>query len=394
MAPTTSRESRSMRFPRVSDDTAMRLRTAGAAFVANRVPLWALMWWSQLLLPFSQRAQEATDNRFLEGWFRWDAFFYLHIARDGYTNVPDAWLHRDTHFWPLFPLLIRGLSYVMPWHSLPLAAFLLNNALLFGSILLMNDLAERNIGKNAATVATSLLLTYPFALYYSAGYTESCYLFFALLTFFFGQRRRWRAAGIAAAFASGTRLQAVAVPIALAVLYMEECGWSLRRIRPDAQYLLLGAFGPIAYLAYLKLRFNDPFAFLAWNVGKDWGADITWGRFFDTVGDFVTPRRWPLAWNVAVDGLHVLFLATAATVALAGMKRVRPHLMVFTLVNLFLICRIWTGAGRYCAALFPVHMITATFLVDRPTARTLVTTAGLLFMALFAFMYGHAYWIS
>jgi hypothetical protein len=381
-----------MRLPRLSDDAVMRLRTAAAAFFANRVPLWALMWWTQLLLPFTPHVVES-QSRFLDGWFRWDAHFYLRIAESGYTNVPDAWLHRDTHFWPLFPLLMRGISYLLPGHSLPLAGFLVSNTLLLGSVVLMNDLAERSIGKKGATVATTLLLTYPFALYFSAGYTESCYLFLALLTFFYGQRLRWREAGIAAAFASATRLQAAAVPAALAVLYLEECGWSVRRIRSDALWLLLGGLGPLAYAFYLKITFDDPLAFLAWNVGKDWGADITVSRFVATIAAFVTPGQWP-SWDRAIDGMHLLFFATMIVLLFAGRKRIRPHLTVFLFLNLFLIGRIWTGAGRYCAALFPAHITMATFLVDRPTARTLVVTAGLLFMALFAFMYGHEYWVS
>jgi hypothetical protein len=383
-----------MRIPWPSGELAERLRAAGAAFLANRVPLWLLMWWSPLLLPPQRGPQLASGSRFLDAWFHWDAFFYLHIAQDGYTNVPDAWLHRDTNFWPLFPVLIRGLSYFIPGRSLPVAALLLNNTLLFGSIVLMYDLAERAIGKKATGTATSLLITYPFAFYLSAGYTESCYLFFALLTFFFGQRRRWLPAGLAAACASATRLQAIAVPVTLAVLYMEEREWSPRRIRADALYMLLGALGPLAYITYLKVAFNDPFAFLAWRVGKDWGADITLSRFIDTMGDLVTPRRWPLGWDTANDALHGFILMAVGALVWVGRRRLRPHLLAFTVLNLLIVSRVWNSTGRYCTALFPIHMIAATFLVDRPTLRACVTTAGLLFMALFALMYGQGYWVS
>jgi Gpi18-like mannosyltransferase len=373
-----------------------RLRSAAFTLLANRLPLWLFMWWSLLMVavPADIVQQERPGNLFLDGWFRWDAHFYLKIAAHAYTDVPDAFLHRDTHFWPLFPLLMRGVSYLVPGRDLLVAAFVLNHALLLGSIALMDDLAVRVVGPRAAPLATLLLLLYPFAFYYSAGYTESCFLFFALLTFHMGHRKRWLWAGLAAGLASGTRLAGIAVPASLAVLYLEQHEWSLRKIRPDVLFLALGALGPLAYMAYLQIAFHDPLGFMAWTVGKDWGADVTWARFASTMGHLLRPSTWPLTWIEATDCFHVLSFVAAAVLTLVGARRLRPHLTVFCVLSLLVLARAWTNAGRYCAPLFPTYLVAASLLESRPKWRMLALTFCVLFLALFAFMYGHSYWVS
>lgn len=393
-----------MRLTWPTEPTWARVRSAAALLLANRIPLLLLVWWGMLLVTSTPHdcgpqvpacPREAPHNAFLDGWFRWDAHFYTRIARVGYTNVPDDHLHRDTNFWPLFPLLTRIVAYVTPGQSVVIGAFVLNAGLLFGAALLMNDLAERTIGKSAAPLATSLLLSYPFAFYYSAGYTECAFLFFALLTFHCGQRGQWLPAGLASACAGATRMAALAVPVALAVLYLEECGWSLKKVRPNVVWVVVGALGPVAYAAFLQVKFHDPLAFLGWmSAGKNWGSDVTFARFVDTMGALLDPRQWPLSWFRANDAFHAVCLIVASLLTLLGARRLRPHLTVFSAVDLVMISRLWTASGRYCAPLFPTYLVAATLLERRPNAKLLVTTMCLLFMALYAFMYSHGYWVS
>src|SRR4029079_17915645 len=127
---------------------------------------------------------------------------------------------------------------------------------------------------------------------------------------------RWLVASLFAGVASASRAAAIATPIALIVLYMEHRQWSLRRVRADVLFLCLGFIGALEYVALLKIRFNEPFAFASGLRARDWGADVTWAGLFLRLRHLFDPwTSWPLSWIEATDLFHFGCLClTIATV--------------------------------------------------------------------------------
>jgi hypothetical protein len=197
-----------------------------------------------------------------------------------------------------------------------------------------------------------------------AAYSESTFLFWSLLAFAFGRRRRWIIAALAAGCASAARAAGIGTALALAVLYFEECGYSLKKVKWDALFLPLGAIGAIEYVAMLKIEFDDPLAFTSGMQAKDWGADVGWARFFDTLHDLASPAHWPLNWLRVTDSFHLICLATAFSLVVYGRKLLRPSLVVFALVELLIATRLRTNGGRYVAPIFPVYIVPRTCSAD------------------------------
>ena len=76
-----------------------------------------------------------------QGLFAWDAAFYRDIAEHGYRALPDAALR----FFPLVPMLGRGLGSVLLDHNAAALLIVANvSALLFGALL--HRLALRETG--------------------------------------------------------------------------------------------------------------------------------------------------------------------------------------------------------------------------------------------------------
>jgi hypothetical protein len=381
---------------RTGDGAATRLRywPALEAFASSRVPLW-LTVWGTLLMMAHFRGPERPDNLFLNGWFRWDAHYYLQIARYGYSNIANDFGQRDTHFWPLFPLLTRLVSFALPGHDLALAAWLLNHALLFGALVLFDDLCRSCLDDEGARLASWLLLIYPFAFYYSAAYSEASFLFWTLAGFYFGRRKRWLVAALAAGCASATRAAGIGAAIALVVLYWEQCRYSFRNVRWDALFLPLGALGAVEYAAILAFQFHDPLAFTSGMNARDWGADVGLGRFLDTLRDLLSPfSRWPVGWLRATDGVHISCLGAAALLTWRGRTFLRPYLVVFCVIELVIASRLWTNAGRYVAPLFPLYMVGAKLLEGRPRLTRFACALLLSFQVLLTVMYANNYWVS
>ena len=114
---------------------------------------------------------------------RWDTFYYYTIAGDGYHWDPSVFRHYNVVFFPLYPLLMRWGGVALGGH--PLAAGLIVSLTAFaGALLLLYRLAVLELGEDYAWRVVLLLSTFPYALYFSAVYTESLFLLLSVGAFY------------------------------------------------------------------------------------------------------------------------------------------------------------------------------------------------------------------
>ncbi|KAK6631551.1 hypothetical protein RUM44_006079 [Polyplax serrata] len=132
----------------------------------------------------------------LGGLTRWDGQYFLHVAQYGYTY------ENTLAFFPLFPLLIRQLSYLLLFFTNELSARLfpqlenimsLHSALIIVSVLLNNFLFVQTAlvlyrltcqvlkSEKLAFLSAILFCVNPASIFFSAVYSESLYCF---LTFY------------------------------------------------------------------------------------------------------------------------------------------------------------------------------------------------------------------
>ena len=128
-------------------------------FAVTRGALFLLAYLSLAVLPLNSDPGVAgpaggpwrgfPTNLWLDGWARWDAGWYEHIATHGYVDQPVAPAgQRNLAFYPVYPLAMRlvslsGLS--------PLAAgILVSNLAFLGALLLLHRMARARFGAEAA----------------------------------------------------------------------------------------------------------------------------------------------------------------------------------------------------------------------------------------------------
>ena len=206
-------------------------------------------------------------------WGRWDSVWIVRIAEHGYASAANT-----AAFFPLYPGLLAVLGRVFLGHYL-LAGVVISLAASFGSFLLLQRLAEERLGLDGSRRAVLYLALFPMSLFLSAVYTESVFLFFALLAFLLAERGRFRGAGVAVGLALLTRAAGVALLPALAIL-----AWRSRdRLRAFAGL----ALAPVIFLVYPLV--------LWWNVGKPLAflhdeLDPLWARHYSWVGPYAGIR--------------------------------------------------------------------------------------------------------
>ncbi|HKP91386.1 MAG TPA: mannosyltransferase family protein [Thermoleophilaceae bacterium] len=196
---------------------------------------------------------------------RWDARYYLGIATDGYRPDVEA-LRGARAFFPVYPLLVRGLGGFASTGAAALAAIAVSLAAFWGGLRLLHRLAAIELDRRTADATVLLLAFAPVSFFFSAPYTESLFLLLSVGAFLAARTGRWALAGVAAGLASGTRPTGALLILPLAILYLygpraDRPGSGRHPVRPNALWLALAPAGVVAYSLYQRHAIGDA---LAW----------------------------------------------------------------------------------------------------------------------------------
>ena len=214
----------------------------------------------------------------LDTWNRWDAAWYIPIADSGY--LPDP---LRTAFFPVYPLLVRGLKTTTTLTTFHAAVAVSVIACLVALILvhrLASDLLDAEHGRRAAFY----LLAFPTGLYLVAAYNESVFIALAVGALYCMRRGLWWWAGLLCGLAGATRLTGVLLGFAFVYEYLRQRDWDIRRIRIDAMAVLLVPAGVGFYMLYLKSAFGNPTLFL--DAQSNWfrdGYQAPWTTYREVV---------------------------------------------------------------------------------------------------------------
>jgi Mannosyltransferase (PIG-V) len=378
---------------------------------------------------------------------RWDAAWYLVIARFGYRPDLGVYTSSRTAFFPLYPLGLRSIA----WLGVPpvLAGVLLSLAALSLALYGIHRLTTLELGAgaridqaptrpdrvaDAARLAVTLTAFAPMAFFFSAVYSESLYLALSVGLFLSARRGRWMWVGVLGALAGATRSTGLVLALPALMLYVygprgdraadfDGEGRSLLgklrpryRLRGEVMWLALMPVGVVLYGAFLGLSGGDPLAPLH--------AQDVWGRHF--VGPYVgvwdgvkaafegarqllsfqrTHVYFPIAaGSPSVAGAHNLMLLAfllAAIPAVVGVARRLPLAYgVYVIAALALPLSDPVSAQplmslpRFLVVLFPLTIWFAAWLAERPLARRPAIVLSAVLMVVFVAQFATWHWVA
>jgi hypothetical protein len=284
---------------------------------------------------------------------RGDGGWYITIAKLGYEQMPFTVGYHRWVFFPLYPLLLRALSYLTGGYEL--TGMLLSSLFFFIALVFLYKLV-REFGYDDETAERTIfyLAVFPTSYFFSLPLTESLFLLLTVGSFYAARRERWTSAGILAALASATRFIGVLMLPTLVLLY-----WQKYRARPrlNALGILLAPTGLFVYMLYLRYLTGNAFAF------KD--AQSAWGR---TSGFFLKPL-FDYLMNPALvappsggGNFFLLHFAVALMVLVCAYKLARRGewvLAFYTFCSALvpLTSQNMVSFTRYMAVVFPVFMM-------------------------------------
>ena len=372
-------------------------------FAVTRGALFLLAYLGLAVLPLNPDPGVATpagepwrgfpDNLWLDGWARWDAGWYRHIATHGYVDqaVGPAG-QRNLAFYPLYPVTMRlvSLSGVDPLA----AGILVSNIAFLAALLLLHRMVRARWGSDVAFRCILLLSVFPFSFYFSAVYSESLFLFLAVASLFLGEQGRWAAASLCALLCGATRVPGLALAPALGLLYLGRIRFDLRQVRPDILWLGLSVLGPVLFYAYLYVQFGDPWlAFKATRVAGWWQGGFNLKpvergvRALRSIENLRT-GRFPVVFD-----LNLLAAALCLGSLVPVFRRQPPAWGVFALLIVASGVLQPGGWGRYVLPAFPVFLAWTLALENRLAFAGVVVLSTLL-LALLTILYTHWYWVA
>ncbi|MDP8952894.1 MAG: glycosyltransferase family 39 protein [Actinomycetota bacterium] len=372
-----------------------------AVFGISRLLFFVAGGLAVALLPDATPPDELRNAPLTLGyWANWDGAWYAEIAGEGYAGPHSP---TSTVFFPLYPMLVRVAAYVLPGGLVTWGVGISLISALAG-LFFVYRIAEEIYDERAARAATLAMAFFPTAFFFNAFYTEALFLALSAGAVWAALvRRNLLLAGILGGLAAATRNPGVLLLIPLGYEWLrsrEEFG--LRGLA----FLGLVPAGFVAYVAFLWVRFGEPFIF-AREQATYWGRGLTnpistldwsWRTAVWGADHFLHPGRLFLARATeysfeASNVVNLIFLAVFLYLAGAGLLGLPPGLSIYALVLVFQPILAPSSyvplmsMPRFVLAAFPVFLI-AGFLLSRTRTGLVVyliasSAAGIVLVSLF-----------
>jgi hypothetical protein len=317
-----------------------------------------------------------------QGLFAWDAAFYRDIAEHGYGAVRSGALR----FFPLFPLMARGLGVVFVGNDAVALIVIANgSALLFGALLYRLARLETGDARTAVRAAWFAAI-FPPAVALVLGYAEATFMLLSVAMFLALRQRRFAWAVPFGLLAGLTRPVGVllAPPAAIeAARSWRDASGRDRVTRIGA--VLAGPVGSGLYLLWVRYAYGDTWLPLRiQNERAHRGGTVDpFTRTFDGIGDLIHGDRFG-------SGLHILWAAVFVVLIVVLLRRLPSSYGVYAaaMVVVNLSARNLDSFERYAISAFPlvlaVALVTARPDVERPVLAA--SAAGLVGYSVLAFL--------
>lgn len=171
------------------------IRFGTTVFLVSRLiySLWAVTVLS--IRPASTAAPQPIIHNWFEQWvlapwYRWDAEWFLKIAREGYV-IADG----RSAYYPLYPFLTRIVGDLLG-HNYMLSGLIVSNLAIWAALVLLYTITQGHFNQAVAHKTVIALALYPFYIFNLIYYADSLLLLFSLATFYAMETKRWGWAGV------------------------------------------------------------------------------------------------------------------------------------------------------------------------------------------------------
>lgn len=355
-------------------------------FLFWRLSLFAVAAISPLIIPqfgdrfpyWHERLVSSGLPHFVWSFGNFDGVHYLGIAKDSY-----AYQYTQA-FFPLYPVLIKLVSY-LTFGNLIISALLITNAAFLAGLLIFYKLLSQTHNEKVALWSSVFLLTFPTSFYFGAIYTEGLFFLLIIASFFLSYKKKFLLSAIIGTFSSATRLIGVLLS---PFLYSQK--------NPKTYfYALIVPLGFLAYVLYLKLQFDNPLYFLS--------SQAVFGQERETTSVVLLPQ-------VVFRYLKIILTTHGLTLIIAifelistifvlimlfiAYKRTNRQWVFFSLTAVIIPTLTGTFASmpRYVLIAFPIYIVFAQ--TKSLAVKLAIITVFITLLFFFTLLFTQGYWVA
>lgn len=311
---------------------------------------------------------------------KWDSFWYLDIAQNGYSFKGTEKLSNIV-FFPIYPFLIRTTSFLAGGNFV-LAGWILSCLFLLLALFYFFKLVKEFHPEVNPYSPLILLLIFPTAFFLNAVYTESLFLFLSLATFYYGLKKRFLWSGIFGLLASLTRVTGVLLFIPLIWEYLKNYNFNLRQsLNLKVLPLFLIPLGTLTFFFYHYLKFGD---FLLFFKVQNW-----WGRAFTLNKDHFLLFSNPAKVNFLLDIFFTIFILIVVYLVFKNL-RISYGLYMLATIAMILSTGTLMSFGRYVLVLFPIYILGSS--VKNQYLQQVWIFVSILLLAMYTTLFVNNYW--
>lgn len=166
-----------------------------------------------------------TDRLHLSSWANFDGLHYITIAANGYTN--------NYGFFPLYPTLIKPVSYLLGAHenfdnAYFFGGLLISNLSFFLSLLVLYKLLSLDFSEKQIKITILSILFFPTSFFFGAIYSEGLFLLLLFSSLYFARKRNWILASFIGSLLTLTRFVGICIFPVLIYEFYKSRDWSIK----------------------------------------------------------------------------------------------------------------------------------------------------------------------
>jgi Gpi18-like mannosyltransferase len=377
------------------DQSSVPYFWAISIFLCSRAVVALGLVFSQKYMPVLVADAWSAGPRWYQQLLQWDSEWYFRIATEGYRYNGDPTIPQTIVFYPLYPMLARGLAAISglaPGNAL----LLVSNVAALLAIVALVKLVRDEFGDQLAVATAALLSFFPTSVLLSAGYTESLELLLIILFFLVLQRKHYWLAAVMAGLAVADRPTGIVlVPVLVWELWLN-LDWK-RFFLVLIPSVVVATSGLWLFMIYQWHVFGDPLAFseaqAGFHLATPMAARLMAALKFEPFTRLILNDWKP--WGLA-SWFTLLFIA----LVVVGWSRLRVSWSIFAMGALLLPYLTlgspagFTSMARFNLVSFPLFVVLAD--VGLRTRWLLIGTIGLFSATLFMYtaLFARRIWIG
>lgn len=323
-------------------------------------------------------------NPYLWSWANFDGVHYLSIVKNGYFQFEQA-------FFPLFPLLIKAITYLTAIESIYIATFILHAFFLL-ALVFFYKLLRLDYGIKESWWIILFLIFFPTSFFFASVYTESLFLFLSVACFYYARKGKWWLAGVLGMLAALTRFVGIFLFPVLLIEFLQNKERVNRML-----WLFLIPVGTLLYMGWLTKTYHDPLLFFhsqpAFGANRSGDQLILLPQVFFRYLKIVFLSSFTYQYKIAL--LELITSLLALLLCLISFKKLRLSYALYSI--LCFTAPTLTGSlssmPRYLLVIFPLFIVLNKIL-KKTVLKILVLFLFLFLLALFTALFTRGYWVS